>query len=109
MKLASLKSGRDGRLLVVASDLEQAVAADAVAPTLQVALDDWSNAAPRLQELSDALNAGRADGAFALDQAALCRSEGWLARAGWVWGTRGCQLRRRACAIARICFRIAHF
>jgi fumarylacetoacetate (FAA) hydrolase len=36
-------------------------AADArmVAPTLQAALDDWQAAAPRLQEIADALEAGR--------------------------------------------------
>ncbi|HSN34457.1 MAG TPA: fumarylacetoacetate hydrolase family protein [Ideonella sp.] len=43
----------------------------AVTPTLQAALDDWSNAAPRLNALSDALNAGTAEGAFALDMAQL--------------------------------------
>ena len=35
MKLASLKHGRDGRLVVVSRDLTRAVPADAVAPTLQ--------------------------------------------------------------------------
>jgi len=41
MKLASLRSGRDGRLIVVSRDLRQAVAADGIATTLQAALDDW--------------------------------------------------------------------
>lgn len=67
MKLASLKSGRDGRLVVVSRDLQSAVAAESIAPTLQRALDEWERASPRLQELSDALNAGRAAGAFAFD------------------------------------------
>lgn len=67
MKLASLKSGRDGRLIVVSRDLRWAVAADGIAPTLQRALDEWERASPRLQELSDALNAGRVAGAFAFD------------------------------------------
>jgi fumarylacetoacetate (FAA) hydrolase len=72
MKLASLKEGgRDGTLIVVSRDLTRAVKATAVAPTLQAALDDWSNTAPRLNALSDELNAGRAAGAFALDMAAL--------------------------------------
>ena len=60
MKLASLKGGRDGRLVVVSRDLSRCADASAIAPTLQAALDDWESAAPRLTELSDALEAGRA-------------------------------------------------
>ncbi|HLN09638.1 MAG TPA: fumarylacetoacetate hydrolase family protein, partial [Xanthobacteraceae bacterium] len=51
--------GRDGRLVVVSRDLSRMVDASAVAATLQAALDDWDAAAPRLQELADALEAGR--------------------------------------------------
>ncbi|MCW5622994.1 MAG: 2-keto-4-pentenoate hydratase, partial [Burkholderiales bacterium] len=72
MKLGSLKEGgRDGTLIVVSRDLARAVRAGGIAPTLQAALDDWSNTAPRLNALSETLNAGKADGAFALDMAAL--------------------------------------
>jgi len=72
MKLGSLKEGgRDGTLVVVSRDLGRAVRAGAVAPTLQAALDDWSNAAPRLNALSEALNAGSAPDAFALELHAL--------------------------------------
>lgn len=72
MKLGSLKEGsRDGTLIVVSRDLSRAVRASAIAPTLQAALDDWANAAPRLNALSEALNDGKADGAFALDMASL--------------------------------------
>src|SRR5690348_9761936 len=72
MKLASLKEGgRDGTLIVVSRDLTRAVKARAIAPTLQAALDDWSNAAPRLNALSDELNAGHAGDAFALDMGDL--------------------------------------
>ena len=72
MKLASLKAGgRDGTLVVVSRDLARAVKATGIASTLQAALDDWSNAAPRLNALSDALNGGSAEGAFALDMAQL--------------------------------------
>ena len=39
MKLASLKSGRDGLLVVVSRDLSRCAEANAVAPTLQAALD----------------------------------------------------------------------
>ena len=72
MKLGSLKEGgRDGTLVVVSRDLSQAVRATGIASTLQQALEDWSNVAPRLVALSDALNDGTADGAFDLDIAAL--------------------------------------
>jgi fumarylacetoacetate (FAA) hydrolase len=72
MKLGSLKEGgRDGTLIVVSRDLKSAVKASGIAPTLQAALDDWSRAAPRLNALSEDLNAGRAQGAFALDFGAL--------------------------------------
>jgi fumarylacetoacetate (FAA) hydrolase len=72
MKLGSLKEGgRDGTLIVVSRDLTKAVKASGIAPTLQAALDDWSRAAPRLNALSEELNAARAKDAFALDFAAL--------------------------------------
>ncbi|HET7086012.1 MAG TPA: fumarylacetoacetate hydrolase family protein [Rhizomicrobium sp.] len=67
MKLASLKQGRDGRLLVVSRDLTRAVDAASIAPTLQVALEDWDHAAPELQDVSDRLNRGI--GGFAFDPA----------------------------------------
>lgn len=64
MKLASLKQGRDGRLIVVSRDLTHAIAADNIAPTLQAALDNWERARPRLQELYTALNTGEPIGRF---------------------------------------------
>ena len=42
MKLASLKQGRDGRLVVVTDDLTRATDAFFIAPSLQAALDDWA-------------------------------------------------------------------
>jgi fumarylacetoacetate (FAA) hydrolase len=72
MKLGSLKEGgRDGTLIVVSRDLQHAVRATGIAPTLQRALEDWSNLAPRLNALSDALNEGSADGVFDVDPAQL--------------------------------------
>jgi fumarylacetoacetate (FAA) hydrolase len=72
MKLGSLKEGgRDGTLIVVSRDLTRAVRATGIADTLQRALEDWTNAAPRLNALADALDEGRAEGAFDLDVAAL--------------------------------------
>lgn len=72
MKLGSLKEGgRDGTLIVVSRDLARAVRATGIAATLQVALEDWSNIAPRLNALYESLNAGDADGVFDLDAQAL--------------------------------------
>jgi fumarylacetoacetate (FAA) hydrolase len=52
MKLASLKHGRDGTLVVVSTDLSRAAFATDIAPTLQSALDDWAHVAPRLDALA---------------------------------------------------------
>jgi fumarylacetoacetate (FAA) hydrolase len=58
MKLASLKGGRDGRLVVVSQDLAWHAPADAIAPTLQAALDDWDRCAPLLRALAETLEHG---------------------------------------------------
>jgi fumarylacetoacetate (FAA) hydrolase len=58
MKLASLKQGRDGRLVVVSRDLTRATDAFYVVPTLQAALDDWERVAPRLADLAEQLDHG---------------------------------------------------
>ncbi|MGA7437514.1 MAG: fumarylacetoacetate hydrolase family protein [Luteibacter sp.] len=72
MKLASLKEGgRDGTLVVVSRDLSKAVKASGIAATLQAALDDWHVAAPRLNALAEDLEAGKAEGVFAVDMGAL--------------------------------------
>ena len=78
MKLASLKEGgRDGTLIVVCRDLTRAVRATGIAPTLQAALDDWQDAAPRLNAVYERLQAGAAApnvagaAAFDLDVTAL--------------------------------------
>lgn len=56
MKLASLKDGtRDGRLVVVSRDLTLYAEANHIAPTMQAALDDWKNKAPKLQTVADGL------------------------------------------------------
>lgn len=55
MKLASLKGGRDGRLVVVSNDLAWYADAAHIAPTLQAALDDWAAAKPKLESLAEEL------------------------------------------------------
>ena len=52
MKLASLKHGRDGKLVVVSDDLAWCADATHIAPTLQAALDDWDRIAPALELLA---------------------------------------------------------
>ncbi len=55
MKLASLKSGRDGHLFVVSDDLAWCADAAHIAPTLQAALDDWDRLEPALRNLASDL------------------------------------------------------
>ena len=52
MKLASLKHGRDGRLVVVSDNLAWYAPADHIAATLQAALDDWDRIEPALRNLA---------------------------------------------------------
>jgi len=62
MKLASLKSGRDGKLVVVSKDLSKSADVSDIAPTLQAALDEWEMLEPHLKERADQLNRGVVDG-----------------------------------------------
>jgi fumarylacetoacetate (FAA) hydrolase len=65
MKLATYKDGsRDGQLVVVSRDLASAHYATGIAGKLQQALDDWGFISPQLQDLSEALNQGKARHAF---------------------------------------------
>lgn len=87
MKLASLKHRRDGRLVVVSRDLTRAVDASTIVPTLQSALDDWDEFSPKLAQLADALEAGRA-AHFAFDPlqcaSPLPRAYAWLDGSAYV-------------------------
>lgn len=58
MKLASLRHGRDGKLVVVSDDLAWFAEAGREVSTLQAALDDWTRAEPWLRTISEQLNAG---------------------------------------------------
>ncbi|PVM84264.1 fumarylacetoacetate hydrolase family protein [Caulobacter radicis] len=58
MKLASLKGGRDGRLVVVSNDVAWCTDAGTIAPTLQAALDDWERCEPLLRGLAESLEHG---------------------------------------------------
>ncbi|MEJ1964289.1 MAG: fumarylacetoacetate hydrolase family protein [Gammaproteobacteria bacterium] len=59
MKLASRKAGgRDGQLVVVDRALKRFVPVPTIAPTLQSALDQWSEVAPLLRDVAKALELG---------------------------------------------------
>ena len=98
MKLASLKHGRDGRLVVVSRDLARSADASTVAPTLQAALDDWAAAEPRLTEIADALEAGRI-AHVPFDQAQVRLAAAALVRLGRRLGL--CEPRRAGAPRAR--------
>ena len=69
MKLATLNNGkRDGALVVVSRDLSRAVRVPSIAPTLQSALDEWAQTAPRLATVYQTLNDGTCADAFPFDE-----------------------------------------
>jgi fumarylacetoacetate (FAA) hydrolase len=70
MKLATYRDGsRDGQLVVVSRDLGSAHYATGIATRLQQLLDDWNFLSPQLEDLSTALNHGKARHAFEFDPA----------------------------------------
>ncbi len=87
MKLATLKGGRDGRLVVVSRDLRRMLPATGVAPTLQAALDDWERCAPGLRALAERLEPWNGEGE-PFDEAAcaapLPRAYQWLDGSAYV-------------------------
>ncbi|MEP3277826.1 MAG: fumarylacetoacetate hydrolase family protein, partial [Stappiaceae bacterium] len=59
MKLATLDNGtRDGVLVVVSSDLTQCSSVGHIAATMQEALDNWSQVAPRLERVAKSMEVG---------------------------------------------------
>lgn len=68
MKLASLPKGRDGELIVVDRDLERAVKASEIAPTMQFAIENWDKTEPLLQKVYEDLNAGKVSDSFAFEE-----------------------------------------
>ncbi|MDX1507386.1 MAG: fumarylacetoacetate hydrolase family protein [Woeseiaceae bacterium] len=85
MKLASLRSGRDGELVVVSKDLARFARATDIAPTLQAALDNWAGTAPRLEALAVDLEAGGGEPFDAADCASpLPRAYQWADGSAYV-------------------------
>ena len=84
MKLASLKHGRDGRLLVVSRDLARFLPADEVAPTLQYALDRWDAVQPDLEVLAAVVETDGHEFVAANCAAPLPRSYQWADGSAYV-------------------------
>lgn len=62
MKLGTLKSpSRDGQLVVVSKDNKKTASAEAIAPNLRSAVENWDQTHPRLQEIYNNLNEGKGD------------------------------------------------
>ena len=72
MKLASLKNGRDGTLVVVSRDLTKAVLVTDIAKTMQNALDSWGLVSHKLEAVYTNLNEGKIENSFDLDTKNLC-------------------------------------
>lgn len=89
MKLATLNNGkRDGALVVVSRDLSRAVRVPHLAATLQAALDEWAELAPKLTAVYQQLNDGTCADAFPFDETAclspLPRSYQWADGSAYV-------------------------
>lgn len=88
MKLASLESGRDGKLVVVSRDMTRCVAVPEIAATLQAALDDWAGSLPALEQVYAQLNESTVDQemAFSPEQCAapLPRAYHWADGSAYV-------------------------
>jgi fumarylacetoacetate (FAA) hydrolase len=88
VKLASLKHGRDGALVIASRDLSRCVAVPHIAHTLQAALDNWADAAPRLMRVYDLLNEGPVAGETPFDPrecaAPLPRAYQWVDGSAYV-------------------------
>lgn len=96
LKLATLKAGgRDGTLVVVSEDLRRAVTVSDIAPTLQRALEDWSNCSPKLAAVYQALNDAGAPQAFDFDECAthspLPRAYQWCEASVWIAHLERCR------------------
>jgi fumarylacetoacetate (FAA) hydrolase len=89
VKLASLKEdGRDGTLIVVNRAVTQAVKVPDIARTMQIALDDWADIAPKLEAVYVQLQNSEIKNSFTLDPlllaAPLPRSYHWADGSAYV-------------------------
>ena len=101
MKLASLKHGRDGKLIVVDKHLKKYVEADGIG-TMQRALEDWDHHGPELRKLAGDLEAGHIENAkpFNVDDCAsplprayqICDGSAYLNHVELVRKARGAEM-----------------
>jgi fumarylacetoacetate (FAA) hydrolase len=88
MKLASVKQGRDGRLVVVNRALTRCVPASGIADTLQQALDHWEVSVLPLSALAAQLESGSVPAAMPFDSrqcaAPLPRAFHWVDGSAYV-------------------------
>ena len=88
MKLASLRAGRDGRLVVVNRALTRCCAVPDIAATLQTALDSWNHCEAPLRQVAEALEAGGIDRIESFDPrqcaAPLPRAYHWVDGSAYV-------------------------
>jgi fumarylacetoacetate (FAA) hydrolase len=89
VKLASLKEGgRDGTLIVVNRAVTQAMKVPDIARTMQIALDDWADIAPKLEAVYVQLQNSEIKNSFKLDPlllaAPLPRSYHWADGSAYV-------------------------
>ena len=89
MKLASIKNNtRDGKLVVVNKAMTHAVAVPHIAQTMQMALDNWSEIAPKLTSVYTELENGTITDAFSFDvneaMAPLPRAYHWADGSAYV-------------------------
>ncbi|HPN70935.1 MAG TPA: fumarylacetoacetate hydrolase family protein [Saprospiraceae bacterium] len=82
MKLGTLKSKKnpDGELIVVSQDLQKAVKATSIAPSLREAIENWDEVKPKLETLSQELSSGKLKEAFQINEKDLhsCLPRTWL-------------------------------
>ncbi len=88
MKLASMKHGRDGALVVVSKDLTRAGPIPTIAVTMQGLLDDWDALAPKAQQVAERLESDSVEGEIPFDQGAaaapLPRAYHWVDGSAYV-------------------------
>lgn len=88
MKLGTKNNGtRDGQLMVVSRDLMRCVAAGSAFPTMQTALDCWTEGEAPLQEISQRLNQDSTFGLSTIDvdwRAPLPRAYEWIDASSYI-------------------------
>jgi fumarylacetoacetate (FAA) hydrolase len=102
MKLGTIKNParRDGDLVVISRDHKTAVRADAIAPSLREAIENWAMCKTELEGLANNLEAGTATGAFKVDEtqfhSPLPRAFQWVDGSAFVHHVKLVRMARKA-------------